>query len=217
MKFKKDSMITLICSCPGNSSAKTVSFNEFESSKIRNIKVLLFFKYGIDSKVRMKINTIGVIDIDTPNGFSSIKVEGDLKFKQRSPIQSTKKPFTQYYYGDNEEKLLGSDEMHQNSPYDFLKIFEYYQSNNFTTTYDYNSIIVPGSDNNKECKLEATIDIPSFQKFVYYPPISQMVKEAWNQYFYLFIVIYILVRLVLIFLMEHKLFSCQETGELLTF
>ena len=30
MEFKKDSMITLICSCPGNSSTKTVSFNEFE-------------------------------------------------------------------------------------------------------------------------------------------------------------------------------------------
>mgnify|MGYP003296216158 CR=1 FL=1 len=163
------------------------------------------------------MNSIGYIDINTPLGFSYLKTRGELKLKQKSPIPHMKKPISDYYYGTNQEKMLGADEKNEISPFDLVKIFEYYQSQNFKPKYNYQYTITPVPDKTTVCHIDAQIEIPILEKILYSPSLYELIKEAWCQYFFLFIFVYIIIRFLTEFMLEHKLFSCTERGELINF
>ncbi len=102
------------------------------------------------------MQTMCLIDIDTPNGASYIYTNGDLKLNQKSPISS----------GSIANNLYETD-IFQNatSPYDFISLYKEFISRNFTTTYDYNKIVMPYRSN-RETVMEIEINIPYYQEIM---------------------------------------------------
>jgi hypothetical protein len=99
------------------------------------------------------MQTMCLIDIDTPNGASYIYTNGVLNMKQKSPISS----------GTIAKTLYWSD-IFQNatSPYDFVGLYKEFADRNLTTSYDYDKIVMPFRSN-RETLLEFDITIPSYQ------------------------------------------------------
>lgn len=55
---------------------------------IKNIKLVFLFDYSIKTRVNGTMQTLAVVDIDTPYGASYVRVEGDLRINQKSPIDT---------------------------------------------------------------------------------------------------------------------------------
>ena len=80
-----------ISSSDSNSDGKIDSFDlqiKFRSdpSKIRQIQVLGTFDYFIQDKIKMQQIGMMNFQVDTPNGASSIIVDGSLQLEQTKPI-----------------------------------------------------------------------------------------------------------------------------------
>lgn len=99
------------------------------------------------------MQTMCLIDIDTPVGASYIYTNGRLNLNKKSPISSGTIAKTLYY-----------TDIFQNttSPYDFLSIYKEFTSRNLTTTYEYDKFVQP-LRSNRETELEVEITIPSYQ------------------------------------------------------
>lgn len=136
---------------------------------LRNIKLLIGFKYEFRINVVGRMHTIAMVDIDTTYGASYIQVDGDLTLKQKSPIDRTTF-YNEHYY----ETILSKTN-------DFNEIVNEYFSRNFTTYYDYDTYIVP-MKHPKIVRLEVNINVPSFQKILYSTPLFTKIKFFWVQY-----------------------------------
>jgi hypothetical protein len=99
------------------------------------------------------MQTMCLIDIDTPVGASHIYTNGDLKLKQKSPISSGTIAKTIYY-----TDIFQSTD----SPYDFSSLYKNFVSRNLTTYYDFDKNVMPFRSN-RETALEFDINIPSYQ------------------------------------------------------
>lgn len=185
-----------------------VSFFSDKRDEFKNVKLLLFLDYGLRDKAKLLMNTMVYVDIDTPNGVSEITTKGDLILKQKSPIASTSIPSTLYYSDDIFEVGLYS-------PYDFLEVYNKFTNRNYTTSYDYVPFIIPyqgGSSNVITMNIE--INIPKLQKVFYYQSVYLNLKEAWIQYLFIFIPIFIGVYYLLLFILENQVFPCSVKSDL---
>lgn len=150
-----------------------ITFKE-DAKNLRNIKLVFLFKYELGKQIVGRMNTVAMVDIDTPLGASYIKVDGDLKLKQKAPID-----ITSFYNEIEYENIFGPEE--EIKDYTFKEIAEEYYSRDFSTTFDYDTYIVP-MQNPKIVKLEVNINIPVFQKILYRTSIFAKVKFFWCQY-----------------------------------
>ena len=100
------------------------------------------------------MQTMCLIDIDTPTGASYIYTNGNLNFNQKSPISSGTIAKTRYY-----------TDIFQNatSPYDFVSLYKEFASRNLTTSYNYDKLVMPYRSN-RETEIEVEITIPSYQE-----------------------------------------------------
>jgi len=120
------------------------------------------------------MNTVAMVDIDTPFGASYIKVDGDLKLKQKSPIDVIS------FYNEYEYENIFNTEG-DIKDYNFNDIADQYYSRDFSTIYDYDTYIVP-MQNPKIVKLEVNINVPVFQKILYRNSVFGKIKFFWCQY-----------------------------------
>ena len=102
------------------------------------------------------MQTMCLIDIDTPVGASYIFTNGHLSLNQKSPISSGTIAKTLYY-----------TDIFQNatSPYDFVSMYKEFASRNLTTSYTYDKIVMPYRSN-RETEIELEISIPSYQEIM---------------------------------------------------
>ncbi len=102
----------------------------------------------------MVMQSMCIIDIDTPNGASYIYTNGYIGLSQKSPISS----------GTIAKTLYDSD-IFQNatSPYDYVGLYKEFASRNITTNYVYDRIVMPFRSN-RETEIEAELAIPSYQE-----------------------------------------------------
>ena len=185
-----------------------------DPSTLMNIKLLLFFNYALKDKAKFIMNTMIPIDIDCPNGAMEISTKGDLLFYQKSPIASTSIPNKKYYVDDTEENgyVFDTDLF---SPYDYMEIYNKYSNRNFTTKYDYTEFVLPGqSTSNRLVTIKIDIQIPKLQKILFYQSVYLSLKEAWIQYIYIFIPIFICVFYLLLFILENQVFPCSVKSDL---
>ena len=150
-----------------------ITFQE-NVENLRNIKLVFLFRYELGKQIVGRMNTVALVDIDTPLGASYIKVDGDLKFKQKVPIDKTSF-YNEYEY---ENKFDIEKEI---KDYDFKDIAEEYYSRDFSTIYEYDTYIVP-MQNPEIVKLEVNINIPVFQEILYRTSIFAKIKFFWCQY-----------------------------------
>ena len=120
------------------------------------------------------MNTVALVDIDTPSGASYIKVDGDLKLKQKVPIDKISF-YNEYEY---ENKFDAEKEI---KDYTFNDIAKEYYSRDFSTIYEYDTYIVP-MQNPNIVKLEVNINIPVFQEIYYRTSVFARIKFFWCQY-----------------------------------
>ena len=62
-----------------------ISFTS-DAQKIKNLKLIVFFNYTLSTKISFDMQTIALMDIDTPLGASYIKADGYLNLIQSSPL-----------------------------------------------------------------------------------------------------------------------------------
>lgn len=125
-----------------------------DPTTIRSVKMMLFFNYALSNKVNLLMQSMSLIDIDTPIGASYIYTNGMLNLQQKSPISSGSISRSMYY-----------TDIFQNatSPFDFLAMYTNFASRNFTTTYNYDKFVMPYRSS-KELQIEMDINIPSYQE-----------------------------------------------------
>ena len=157
----------------------TINIYNQDLSRITNIKLVFLYKYEFRVNVIGRMNTLAIADIDTPLGASYIKVDGDLKLKQKSPIDRT--TFYNEYYYENIFNPVDNNNNNKLTKYDFKQISDEYYRRNFSTYYDYDTYIIQ-MKNPQILKLEVNINIPSFQKILYRTPLFTKLKFFWAQY-----------------------------------
>ena len=144
-----------------------------KTQDLRNIKLVFLFKYELKSNVVGRMNTTAMVNIDTPIGASYIKVDGDLRLRQKSSIDRTTF-YNEDYYGN-------IFEINKGDLLTFAEIANEYYSRNFSTYYDYETFIMPIRNPNV-VKIEVNINIPSFQKILFSTPLFTKIKFFWVQY-----------------------------------
>ena len=148
-----------------------ITFIKENQEIIRNIKLVFSFKYEFRVNIVGRMNTVALVDIDTPLGGTYIQVDGNLNLKQKSPIDRTT------FYDENIYRNFFENRIE----YKFDAIAEEYYKRDFSTYYDYDTYIVP-MKNPKIVRIEVNINIPSFQKILYKTPIFTKIKFFWVQY-----------------------------------
>ena len=126
------------------------------------------------------MDTVAIVDLDTPIGASYIKIDGDLRLKQKSPIDRTTF-YNEFYYENIFDKKDANGNNFENQIYSFDEIANEYSNRNFSTYFDYQSYIVP-MKNPKYVKIEVNINVPSFQKVLLTTPLFTKIKFFWIQY-----------------------------------
>ena len=102
------------------------------------------------------MQTMCLIDIDTPVGASYVYTNGYLNLNQKSPITSGTIAKT-IYYTDIFKNAT--------SPYDFVTMYKEFAERNLTTNYVYDKIVMPYRSNT-ETEIEVEITIPSYQEIM---------------------------------------------------
>jgi hypothetical protein len=180
-------------------------------AKIRNIKLMLFFDYALTvnyfyklkGNVKLSMRSICYIDIDTPYGASYINTNGELELRQKSPISSGTISKA-IYYDDIFSDLT--------SPYDYMGIYNDFQSKNITTHYNYEKLIMPFLYN-KETELDLEINIPTYQKVLYFQTVLKCMKSAWIQYISILIPCAIICYLILLFIFRYQIFETYVVND----
>ena len=150
-----------------------ITFQE-DVTELKNIKLVFLFKYDLAKQIVGKMNTVAMVDIDTPLGASYIKVDGDLKLKQKAPLDKVS------FYNEHEYENI-FDPAKEIKDYSFNEIANEYYNRVFSTIYEYDTYIVP-MQNPKIVKIEVNINIPVFQKILYRTSVFAKIKFFWCQY-----------------------------------
>ena len=102
------------------------------------------------------MQTMCLIDIDTPVGASYVYTNGYLNLNQKSPISS----------GTIAKTIYNTDIFkNATSPYDFVTMYKEFAVRNLTTSYVYDKIVMPFRSN-RETEIEVEITIPSYQEIM---------------------------------------------------
>ena len=96
-----------------------------------------------------------------------------------------------------------------------MEIYNKYSDRNFTTKYEHTEFVLPaqGSES-KLVTVKIDIQIPKLQKILFYQSVYLSLKEAWIQYIYIFIPIFICVFYLLLFILENQVFPCSVKSDL---
>ena len=151
-----------------------ITFYPDNMNNLKNIKLVFLFKYEVRTNVVGRMNTVAMVDIDTPLGASYIKVDGNLNLMQKSSMDRTTF-YNEYYYRNIFNNTNGEY-------LSFDEIANEYYSRNFSTYYDYDTYIIPMKNPNA-VKIEVNINIPSFQKILFSTPLFTKIKFFLLQYF----------------------------------
>ena len=152
------------------------------------------------------MNTVALVDIDLPLGASYIKVDGDLKLKQKVPLDKISF-YNEYEY---ENKFDIEKEI---KDYDFKDIAEEYYSRDFSTIYEYDTYIVP-MQNPKIVKLEVNINIPAFQEILYRTSVFAKIKFFWCQYMALLIPVAGIFYFIMQFVFRNQIVTTINSNDI---
>lgn len=137
-------------------NAKQVS-----NEQVSNVRLMLFMEYIIQTKAKMKMQTLCYLNINTPNGASQIITNGELVLHQKTPMK-----VLPYIDESMNYDYFGSESPNRDVLPSMAEAYEEFTANrDFTTRYDYNARVKPFySDDSLE--IIVNIDIPTNQKIM---------------------------------------------------
>ena len=181
--------------------------NLFGSNKL-DIKLMFFLKYGLRKKVKLIMTPMVYINLPVFLKIGKqIRLNGDLELIQKSPIASTAVT-NQLYYEENPFKI----DYNESVPFDLLYYYNKYKNNNYTVKYNYEKIEKNLADNKTEITIE--INIPKMQQIFYIQSVFESLKNAWMQYFYIFLPIYFILYIIFKFIIENNIFYSNIKSDL---
>ncbi len=182
----------------------------FLAYKLENIKLMFFFDYYLQNKVRFYMESMMFLDLDIPENTNKITMNGELVLNQKSPISQTAIP-----------KVLKNEylfEVDNESPYDMLELYNRYSKRNVTTKFEGDIFFSNPhqNNNNDDVNIEITINIniPKLQDVCYYSSFAETIKEAWSQYIFIFIPFYFLIHFILSFILRNRVFPCSVQSDI---
>ena len=182
-----------------------ITFYPDDMNNLKNIKLAFLFKYEVRTNVVGRMNTVAMVDIDTPLGASYIKVDGNLNLMQKSSMDRTTF-YNEYYYRNIFNNTNGEY-------LSFDEIANEYYSRNFSTYYDYDTYIIP-MKNPKVVKIEVNINIPSFQKILFTTPLFTKIKFFWLQYFSVLIPIAAIFYFIMQFVFRNHIVDTINSNDI---
>ena len=185
-------------------------FSSFSNNNKLDIKLMLFFKYGLRKKVKLIMTPM--VYINLPVDLSQtlgkeIRLNGNLELIQKSPIVSTAIT-SQIYYEENPFKIYYEEA----APFDLLYYYNKYINNNYTVKYKYEKIEKPILENKIQITIE--MNIPKMQQIFYIQSVFEAIKYAWMQYFYIFLPIYLILYIIFKFIIENNIFYSNIKSDL---
>ena len=185
-----------------------IAFPTDDTSKLKNIKIALFFNYTFKNNVEGNLYANCLMDIDTPLGASYIKINGYLNLKQKAPISSM--TFVSKNNIPDEEIF-----MYQDKPYSFDEIIDLYTNKNLniSTVFDYDKFVIP-QRTKKACVIDIEVNIPSFQKILYKQPSMTKFKFFFVQFMAILIPFLIIGKLLLYYMFKNRICSSNFTSDL---
>ena len=176
-------------------------------TQITNIKLIFLFNYEVNINIVGRMNTIAVVDVDTPLGVSYMKIDGDLNLIQKSAIDRTTF-YNEYYYEDIFNKVS-----HSLETFSYKEICESYYSRNFSTFFDYETFIEP-MRNPTIAKLEVNINVPSFQKILYMSPTFTKFKFFFVQLIAVMIPVIFILYAIMQFIFRNQVIETACSNNL---
>lgn len=180
-----------------------IGFNMNQSS-LRNFKIGMFLDYGLNNKVKFLSKDMIFLDVNTPFGIESFQSIGNINLYQKEPIHHGGISKISYY-----QSVVGVDY----TEFDINHVYLNMKSRNISIDYDYEYFITfPDdeeiSDSSKnEINIDITMNIPYRQKVLYIPSLLYTFKNAWVQYFSIFIPVWFFFRYLFMFLIHMGVFS----------
>lgn len=145
-----------------------------------------------------------LLDIDTPNGASYINTNGNLELRQKSPISSGTIARTLYYSDIFKNSTL---------PFDYVGTYKEFNQRNLTTVYNFDKFVMPYKSS-RETELDISIIIPSYQEVIYISPLLTTLKFAWIQYLSIFIPSVFVCYFILLFIFRYQIFETSVINDL---
>ena len=139
-----------------------------------------------------------LLEKQTNKGINSIKFIGELNFNQKISIFPGQISKNIYF-----KNLLNKT---NHNPYDINTIYNEYLKQNITNTYEYEYFEQFLSSDDIEKYIDVEVNIPNSQKIQFVPSYLHTFKEAWIQYFCLFVPVYLVLRILLFFLLNSGVF-----------
>ncbi len=189
-----------------------VNINLYKSDgvTIKDIKIILFLDYILQSNVKYQFQTICFIDAYLSNGINELKTKGKLKLKQKLPFKMTdfyNKTYSSNYFQTH--GILGSD---------FSSIYENFTNGrDYTTKYEYiYKNIIPQNDDNNDNSIDinSIIEIPSYQEVIFGMPSYMNLKLKWIRYLAAFIPTYVIIWYYLNFFFKNRIANFSVQGDL---
>jgi hypothetical protein len=157
------------------------------------------------------MNSMSLIDIDTPIGASYVYVSGQLKFNQKTPISSGSIARAMYF-----QDIF----VNATAPIDFMTVYKDYMSRNITTPIQYEKLVMPYRSH-VETVIEVDIAVPAYQEIKYilflcrfFSPLLLTLKMAWIQYLSIFIPCAVVVYLIILFIFKYQIFDAAVVNNL---
>lgn len=173
-------------------------------ANVKNVKVLSFYDYRIRSRIKMDMVSLAYADVDTPSGASNVYIDGNLEFYQSQPLKTSTIVRTEY-----NTSVLNFDSVAENYlPLLLLR----YKDRNTTTTYNYQSLVVPMAETDK-LTVSMKVRVPANQVYEYQPGFLEVMKFAWIQYLSLLIPVGYLIYRFAGFIYRNQILECHISYE----
>ena len=185
-------------------------YKQDDDIKIKDIKIILFLDYILQSNVKYQFQTICLIEAYSSLGITQLNTKGKLKLKQKLPFRMT--DFYNMTYSSNyfqTHGFLGSD---------FSSIYENFTNGrDYTTKYEYiykNIYIENEGDEGDSIDVDSIIEIPSYQEVIFGMPSYMNLKMKWIRYLAAFIPTYVIIWYYLNFFFKNRIANFSVQGDL---
>lgn len=180
--------------------------------RLRKMDLVIAFDYALNSIIKLKMEGLAIISVDTLSSAKlnpvSINTQGTVQLVQ--PI-SLKPLANDAYKTDYDDKYF--DQLEHTRMETFLE--NYLTERNETLHYDYKQYVTYGPADSNYIDVKMVFRIPQYQEVAYIPPVFQVLKLAWVQFFTLFLIFYILLyKMYLNFVVTGGVFDTIEKCEL---
>jgi len=168
---------------------------------IYHARVLAFFDYKIDDKVKFQMESAIYLDHSAAVAGADCHVYGDINLRQRAAIDASSSWQTVY-----NNTLLNSTTVYSVTQARFSSLMQEYKKRNITTELG-DSAVVWTAGRGDEFNLRMTLRVPFEQSVLYVPGVLETLRYGLIQYFVLYLIVAASITQGVKFLFHYNVFE----------